>query len=484
MMVHAPAALRFPRLGWAWPSGDLDLLLRAAAHSDAAEARAAFGVWLATRSLDDASFRDHRLLAGIAARFGRAGLADLPEYPRLAGLQRQLWTRSRMAFADNLPALARLAERGVTVMLLKGGARIAAQPEAIGARLAHDLDILVPAGQVGLAVDALYGQGWRPTTGESLFALRARAGQLRSVNFQAGRFGDIDLHRLAMGRDSQGVDAALWQGACRGAVLGQPVLYPDPAGLLATSLWHSGLDAHVHSDWIVDCAATIARGGVDWDRALWLVKAGGCALPALIALSYIARPLGGAVPEAVISALARASPAGIARVATLLQARPRSQWSGPVRLARGVVKQVRLARERHPDADERPLRLRYGGRGRLAGDAGLDVLLGQIAQGVGRVRLELELAVVLPDRPRRLCLELHTATGHVARLRYGSALRPKGAVRLVLAATITLPDKAGGPLWLASRPARHLRPTATEEERARYAALPVAALRVLLTPQP
>lgn len=484
MMQRPPAAMRFPRLGWAWPSGDLDLLLRAAAHSDAAEARAAFGVWLADCVLDDATFRDHRLLAGIAARFGRAGLGDLPAYPRLAGLQRQLWTRSRMAFADNLPALARLAERGVTVMLLKGGARIAAHPEAMGARLAHDLDILVPAGQVGLAMEALHGQGWRPTTGESLFALRARAGQLRSVNFQAGRFGDIDLHRLAMGRDSQGVDAALWQGACRGTVLGQPVLYPDPAGLLATSLWHSGRDAHVHSDWIVDCAATIAKGGVDWDRALWLIGAGGCALPALIALSYVAGPLGGAVPERVIAALGQASPAGIARVPVMLEARPRSQWSVPVRLARGLVKQVRLARERRFDEGEQPLRLRYGGRGGLAGEAGLDLLLGQIAEGVRRVRLELELAVVLPDRSRRLCLEVHTATGHVARLRYTSALRPKGAVRLGLVATLALSEGAAGPLWLASRPARHLRPTATEGERESYAALPVAAVRVLLTPLP
>lgn len=488
MMLRTPALLRFPRLGWAWPRGDLDLLLRAAAHSDAAEARAAFEVWLASHSLDDATWRDHRLLAGIAARFGRAGLADLPAYPRLAGLQRQLWTRSRMAFADNLPALAALGSRDIPVMLLKGGARIAAQPEAMGARLAHDLDILVPEALTGAAIDTLYAQGWRPTTGESLFALRHRATHLRSINFQSGRFGDIDLHRVGMGPDSPDVDWALWEGARKGAVLGQPVLYPDPAGLLATSLWHSGRDAHVHSDWIVDCADTIGRGGVDWDRAVWLIGKGGCALPALIALGYIAGPLGGRVPSAVLDALGRASPSGIGRVATLLEARPRSQWSGPVKLARGLVKQVRLARDRHRAPEAPPLRLRFAGRGAERGaamaDAVQDLLLGQITPGVRRWRLEVTLDVTLPQRPRRVCLEVHTATGHVASLRYNSVLRPKGAVRLAFAGTLDLGEGAAGPLWLASRPGRHLRATATEDERAHYGALPVAAFGVKLVALP
>lgn len=68
--------------------------------------------------------------------------------------------------------------------------------------------------------------------------------------------------------------------------------------------------------------------------------------------------LGGAVPEWVITALGQASPAGIARVPVMLEARPRSQWSVPVKLARGLVKHVRLARERRFDEGERPLRLR------------------------------------------------------------------------------------------------------------------------------
>ncbi|WP_204310774.1 hypothetical protein, partial [Escherichia coli] len=73
--------------------------------------------------IDHVSFREHRLLAAISDRFGRK-LAAHPAYPRLVGLQKMLWTKSRMAMREAEPALSAMVEAGCTVMLIKGASRV------------------------------------------------------------------------------------------------------------------------------------------------------------------------------------------------------------------------------------------------------------------------------------------------------------------------------------------------------------------------
>ncbi len=112
----------FPTLRWAWPAGGLDQLLLAAACPDESRARAALDAWLNANDIDAVEYRDQRLLVAITDRFGTT-LGARPEGPRLAGLQRHLWTRSRMAIAQAATALRRMVDAGIPVMLLKGAAR-------------------------------------------------------------------------------------------------------------------------------------------------------------------------------------------------------------------------------------------------------------------------------------------------------------------------------------------------------------------------
>src|SRR5690606_7593709 len=95
---------RFPFAGWAWPHASRSLLLQAALMPDAQRAQAALTSWLLTHDLDEMGFHDHRLLAAISERHGR-DLASWPQGPRLKGLQRQLWTQSRMRVHAVLPIL-------------------------------------------------------------------------------------------------------------------------------------------------------------------------------------------------------------------------------------------------------------------------------------------------------------------------------------------------------------------------------------------
>lgn len=135
-------ARRFPDPGWAWPLEPRDLLLKAALLPQPEAALDHFARWLGAQDLDDAGFADHRLLAAITERHG-AALGRFAEYPRLKGLQRTLWTESRMRVPANLPILRALAEGGVSVQLFKGAARVAVTPAAQRQRAHQDVDVLV-----------------------------------------------------------------------------------------------------------------------------------------------------------------------------------------------------------------------------------------------------------------------------------------------------------------------------------------------------
>jgi len=115
---------RFPDYGWSWPTGSLDQLLKAALLPDEEAASLCAARWLDENDIDKVSFREHRLLAAISDRFGRK-LAGHKAYPRLVGLQKMLWTKSRMAMREAEPALQAMVEAGCAVMLIKGASRIA-----------------------------------------------------------------------------------------------------------------------------------------------------------------------------------------------------------------------------------------------------------------------------------------------------------------------------------------------------------------------
>ena len=90
---------RFPDYGWAWPTNELDRLLKAVLLPDQRAAQAQASRWLDGNDIDAVEFREHRLLAAIADRFGKA-LGAHSAHPRLAGLQKMLWTKSRLAMRE------------------------------------------------------------------------------------------------------------------------------------------------------------------------------------------------------------------------------------------------------------------------------------------------------------------------------------------------------------------------------------------------
>ncbi|MER8806735.1 nucleotidyltransferase family protein [Mesorhizobium australicum] len=483
---------RFPDYGWSWPTGGLDQLLKAALLADEHAAAGCALQWLSANDIDLVSFREHRLLAAICDRFGRK-LAGHSAYPRLIGLQKMLWTKSRMAMREAEPALQAMTDSGCLVMLIKGASRIALNASAQRGRVAHDIDILVRPQDISAAFGVLRDRDWQIATGVSPQYLRTRLASLRSMNFFKGSYGDIDLHQLAYdgSQQSDEDDQAIWQRAAAAEFSGVGVLVPSPADRIALAIAHGGLDAHTHSDWLVDCAVAIRAGGVDWDVFLDVVARRGLAVAAAVALSYLALDVGVTVPDRVLArVLVMADRTGLARWSALLQAKPRTDFGRLTWLSRGFAKQLRLRRKSGRLRQEPPARA-WRGRAWRGRQAPREPLEGQsppaFSQTIpcpataGEMMLDITIRISVPPVRRRVEMEINVGDDHVARLRAMAISRSGGERVLRFRGKVTF-DGRQHALTLEARPSRQFRQWDDQATVAAYGALPFHLVSAIFSP--
>ncbi|QND58131.1 nucleotidyltransferase family protein [Mesorhizobium huakuii] len=478
---------RFPDYGWSWPTGGLDQLLKAALLPDEDAAAACAGRWLDENDIDHVSFREHRLLAAISDRFGRK-LAGHSAYPRLVGLQKMLWTKSRMAMREAEPALKAMTDAGCKVMLIKGASRIALNASAQRGRVAHDIDILVRPQDMQTAFDVLRDGDWQIATGVSPQYLRTRLASLRSMNFFKGNLGDIDLHQLAYdgSQRSEEDDLAIWQRADSAEFSGVGVLVPSPADRIALAIAHGGLDAHTHSDWLVDCAVAIRGGDVDWDVFLDVVARRGLAVAAAVALSYLALETGVGVPDKVLGrVLDMADRTGLSRWSAVLQAKPRTDFGRLVWLSRGLAKQLRLRRKSGRLRQEPPAK---AWRGRPARNEPSQTLPPSVfSQAIpcpptaGEMMLDITVKIRVPPVRRRIEMEINVDDDHIARLRAMAISRSGGERVLHFRGKVTL-DGERRAVTLEARPSRQFRQWDDDATVAAYGALPFHLISAIFSP--
>lgn len=476
-----PVGRRFPDYGWAWPRGDLDLLLKAVMVADEDRALDMGLSWLATHDIDDAAFREQRLLAALSERFGKR-LAASPAHPRLVGLQRLLWSRSRMAQRDTAEALAMLHAAGIPFMLMKGASRIAMEPGAQRGRVSHDIDILLRQSDMRAGFTLLLDAGWQATSGVGAQRLTDLAETWRAVNFVKGEFGDVDVHRLAYHptQASEADDRALWTRSVEAGLAGVPALAPAPSDRIALAIAHGALDAHTHSDWLCDIDSCVRAGGVVWPDLLDTLKARRVLVPAASALTYLAQEIGTPIPGAFLATLTEAADgSGPAHRLTLLECKPRSDFNALSRTLRGLVKQVRLWLGKRALRQQRePIRRARVSRGQ-PGDAPPAALTVSIApEGwTGSGPVEIAIDVDLPRTRRRIDWELGSTRRHLAVLRHRKLFTYAGRRRLSF--TIEVPPlEDGETLTITARPSRLLRGATDAKEIARYGVIPFSVVRV------
>ena len=480
-----PRRRGFPALSWAWPPEGHRQLLRAAICPDIDLAEAELRSWLRENDLDRANFSEHRLLSAVTGRLG-ARLNALPEYPRLTGIQRMNWTRSRLAVAEVRPALLRMVTSGLRVVLLKGAARIALDTAEQKVRTAWDVDILVRDSDFAIAYGLLSVDGWQSARGESQLGLASRLSHVRARNLKKGRFGDIDLHRIAYRPEHQSTpdDARLYSDARAVTYFGIDCFVPSPEERLSMAIANGGLDGESHSDWIVDCAKIIECDSVDWPALEAIIDRRGLTGHAEIAISFLRHGLGlsAQLPKGFLSDR-RSGWIRPRDIGSLLLAKHPSEMARPLQLVRRTIVETRkLKASRDQRTAACPLFVARMRNVAASGDGGaaLRVPLDRDPTTVGPHILRLELMVMTSRQRRRTDFELVSEGRSICQMR-GVRLRPQeGGKRLRFKGTVLL-DPADGPLFIDALPGRYLEQDAPEEMQARYAALPFVVLHATLT---
>jgi len=466
-------------LAWAFPRGAHHRLILAAIGRNPQESLDAAHRWLAENDIDDAPFRDQRLLLAVMARFGPE-LKPHAAYPRLVGLQRLLWTRSLMTRQEAKAPLAEIADSGIEMLLIKGACRLALQKAASKQRAACDIDVVVRPEQMLAAFDILVAHHWTPSPGTSSKYLRERLSSTRSINLFKGNWGDIDLHSQPFhpGQGGAEDDARLW-AAARAAMLGAvPVRVPCAEDRIALAVAHGALDGHTHSDWLVDCAAILQDEPVDWQLLDDILSSRRITVPAAVAFLYLKSELGFDIPETFLSNLVDSAAANpLATLSGLIQVRPKER-AGPLgQVLRGIAKKQRkvsAARQTPAAPRDRTLRVR-----RIPGAGAYEP--GEFVKAYRRPsprecenKAALDVEIVLDVQPspsrRRIEMEINSAHDHLGRVRFRKWSASDRPLRLRVSGRIPNPS-CDSEIELVSRPSRQLRSFATESERDRYGSL-------------
>ncbi|MEO6396388.1 MAG: nucleotidyltransferase family protein [Devosia sp.] len=348
----------FPALAWAWPTGERDLLLRAAIHSDLTVAAAAYRQWESTYDFDAVDFAKMRLLVSISNRIPPDILAA-KDQPRLRGIERKLWSECIMALRSAAPALAALETAGIPVMVFKGAVRTVLDISNLRGRYASELDLLVRPNDFVRAWDAICAAGWAYVMG-----YRPRFDWLIGANLSKKGAGELDLHKYAYHQLvlSDLKPDALWGRAIETRFLGHRVFVPSPTDRLLMAIAHGGIGGHEQSDWMVDCAQLVRSGEIDWPLFVRLARERGVDALAATTLSYLAGPLEVPVPEAALSQLKAGTLLHpFRRMSALLQARPKREHSVPSAIARGVARAIRMANKSRMILKVEKLRREAGG---------------------------------------------------------------------------------------------------------------------------
>lgn len=288
-----------------WPPEGQILLLKAAL-TDLEAARQAWHAWDARQELADATSPEVGLLAAIAHRIPELA-PGVPMDPRLVGARRYIWTLTQTTLGAVRPLLAALHAEGSRLMLIKGAARLAADPTLAQERALRDIDVLIHPQDWERALHIARREGWtvpRRANANSADLRHAHAIGLRSPN--AAARGECDLHRTALREClNDGQDLDMWTRALAVRFLDVDVLRPSPTDFALITLAQSTLytPAPITAHWALDVDPLIRAGEIDWDLLARETRKR-CIEPYVAApLLMLQERIGSPVPAGILSAL-------------------------------------------------------------------------------------------------------------------------------------------------------------------------------------
>ena len=260
-----------------WPDPVFDDLLRAAAGPSVTAADA-WRRFHRAFDLDRVDGDSYRLLATVAGNLDATVHPDLPDRARIAGIARRTWFANQRAYANLARAVEGLGERGIEVLVAKGGALAVQAFPGVAHRPFSDIDIYVRPDRRRDATDWFLREGYEPSGW-----IRDLDGR-HAVGFVRGGLGGgdvFDLHALPpdglrLRRHPERSADVLWEGSVplvHGPVTTRAL---GPAEQLVLVLVH-GLDVRSESPLrgFADAAWIIRSTGgtLDWARVLAFANA-------------------------------------------------------------------------------------------------------------------------------------------------------------------------------------------------------------------
>ncbi len=472
---------------WAWPTGAIDQLLRAAAHVDQNQAQAAWRQWTHGRDLDDVGFNEMRLLAAVSPRLDRLDPTQ-PERNRIVGIARSLWSRSQMVLREVQPAIESLRQANIEVMALKGAGRVARNPFALKFRFVNDVDVLVRPHDFRRAFNLLDAAGWRSTAAGSANFHRTLLDRVHGLNLIRGDLGDLDLHRSAIHHPHQSLrdDELMWARAGVGAIAQCPVRVLSSTDTMIVALAHGGCGGHRTSDWLLDIVDAIDGGGIDWELVQDAIGRRQLEVPAAVTWTYLAERLQRPVPSDVIDwVVKRAKRKPLDLTVGLFLSRPKNDFSPPLKAARAFAKMWRL-RGKNGESNSSSARItRRAWRLLVNPSAALAPLEyktpirppdrepGSSWQGL----VEATITLPTPHGARRIEFELNVGNRHVARVKHRKWIARGKKLTLRFRVDVEL-FSGEGELILEAAPGRGLRPNASDKLSKRYSRLPFSLIDI------
>ena len=183
------------------------------------------------------------------------------------------WMRNRVHFKQYRGALSELRNAGIDVLLIKGGALVAADFVEEAERFMHDLDVVVPIDDVHSAAQVLRGAGWISDCQFTDEDLEFR----HAGNFHHPLGGAIDLHWHALlEAPRREISELFFAHAVPAKFLGEPVRVLKPTvNLFYICVHATRTPADLY--WVLDAAAILRREQPDWN--LFVEFASRCAVP-------------------------------------------------------------------------------------------------------------------------------------------------------------------------------------------------------------
>lgn len=279
------------------------LLVLHAALDPIPDALAAWERWRGRIEFDDVDHGSTRLLPLVYRNLSPQSF-DEEVAGRLKGLYRRSWSHNQLLFKRAGEAILVLRDAGIETLVTKGASLATLSYRDVGARPMDDVDVLVPVGRAGDAIQALRRAGWSPDHEDPLAWTEVH----HSLDFAAAESGHVDLHWFALWQPAG--DAQLWAAAVPLELGGVQTLAPCAADQLLLACVHGTPWSPLPPfRWIADAVTVIrvAGDGLDWKRLVAEARRRRLTVAVAAALAYLDEEFGAAVPRSALAEL-RATP--------------------------------------------------------------------------------------------------------------------------------------------------------------------------------